>query len=513
MTILYIVVDKPKDWKPFYPSERVLSFDDYLRSPAEGDRGGVRVINLCRSRKYLSRGYYCSLLAEARGHKVLPSTDTLNDLRSKQLYVLEVEDLAQRIRASTESVDQGGADEFVVFSFFGHTGNVAVRALARELFERFPCPILRIRFRREGQWRLAELTPMAPTELDDDRQTLFAEELERFSHKVWRRPRKRRRYRYDIAILVDPDEALPPSNAGALRRFVRAGRDLRLDVDLIRRRDFNRLEEYDGLFIRATTAVNGYTYRFARRAEAAGMAVIDDPRSILRCTNKVYLADALQRRRVPTPEIRLLTRGSPEEELRARSADLGLPLVLKIPDGSFSRGVVRVDSAAEFRPALDKLFGHSAIVLAQEYLYTEFDWRIGVLAGRPLYACKYFMVRHHWQIYRHRGGQTASGGFETVPIAAVPKPVLRAALDACRVIGDGLYGVDIKQSGDRVAVIEVNDNPNIDAGVEDVHLGLELYRQVLGRLLARIEDLRGTNADASAPRNKVPVDLDGNAIR
>ena len=29
---------------------------------------------------------------------------------------------------------------------------------------------------------------------------------------------------------------------------------------------------------------------------------------------------------------------------------------------------------------------------AQEYLATDFDWRVGVLDRRPLFACKYFMA-------------------------------------------------------------------------------------------------------------------------
>ena len=48
-------------------------------------------------------------------------------------------------------------------------------------------------------------------------------------------------------------------------------------------------------------------------------------------------------------------------------------------------------------------------------------------------------------------------------------------------MGNGLYGVDLKQSGDQVVVIEVNDNPNVDAGVEDLWLGEDLYRQIMVR--------------------------------
>ncbi len=65
--------------------------------------------------------------------------------------------------------------------------------------------------------------------------------------------------------------------------------------------------------------------------------------------------------------------------------------------------------------------------------------------------------------------------------------MIKAALKACRLIGDGLYGVDLKQAGDRVVVIEVNDNPNIDAGIEDVVLGRGLFDRIMGVFLSRME--------------------------
>jgi glutathione synthase/RimK-type ligase-like ATP-grasp enzyme len=38
---------------------------------------------------------------------------------------------------------------------------------------------------------------------------------------------------------------------------------------------------------------------------------------------------------------------------------------------------------------------------------------------------------------------------------------------AANLIGDGFYGVDIKTGPDGHVVIEINDNPNLDHGVED----------------------------------------------
>ena len=65
--------------------------------------------------------------------------------------------------------------------------------------------------------------------------------------------------------------------------------------------------------------------------------------------------------------------------------------------------------------------------------------------------------------------------------------MLRNALDAANVIGKGLYGVDVKVIEDKSVIIEVNDNPSIDYGVEDAILGDELYRLILREFLDRLE--------------------------
>ncbi len=103
------------------------------------------------------------------------------------------------------------------------------------------------------------------------------------------------------------------------------------------------------------------------------------------------------------------------------------------------------------------------------------------------------MVKDHWQIYRHTDNNTAtdktkSGGFDTLPTFEVPRAVLQAALKATKQIGDGFYGVDVKQWGDKAYVIEVNDNPSIETGVEDQYLGNELYSLIMQEFVRRIEE-------------------------
>ncbi|TRW92716.1 RimK family protein [Candidatus Methylobacter oryzae] len=481
-----LVVDDLSDWNPYYPSDQVITFETYLATEHDPAQQRVRIINLCSSYRYLSDGYYCSLLAEARGHHVIPSVKVLNDLGKKALYRLQLDDLSQTLERAVKSADKNS--EINVMSYFGTTPDQSFQELTRLLFERFSCPILEVTLRcYSKQWEIVGLKPISHRHLDDAQQTVFADALDKFSTKVWRKGRTRKAARFDLAILINPEEQLPPSNRGALRKFIKVGRQLGIEIELITQHHYVRLPEFDGLFIRETTNIDHHTYRFAKKAEAEGLVVIDDPTSMLRCTNKVYLADLFRTHKVPTPKTWLLHKGN-AAHLDRVEAEAGFPVVVKIPDGSFSRGIVKVHNRKELELKVEELFQKSALLLAQEFLYTDFDWRIGIFNNKALYACRYYMVKNHWQIYRHGSRRIDTGSFATLPTFEVPKAVLDAALKATQPIGNGLYGVDVKEKDGKGYVIEVNDNPNIDSGVEDKYLGDELYRLVMTELLRRMEN-------------------------
>ena len=260
---------------------------------------------------------------------------------------------------------------------------------------------------------------------------------------------------------------------------------MNIHAELITEEEATRLMEFDALFIRATTALNHYTFRLAQRAAMNDIAVIDDPESIIRCTNKVYLCELFEKARIPAPASQLLFRSN-EYSFGEISERLGAPFILKIPDGSFSVGMHKVASDEELRAALDEMFRHSSVLLAQEFIPTEFDWRIGLLDGEPLFACKYYMAKGHWQIYNHAHddtGRNLCGAWETVPIYKAPQKVLDTAVKAAALLGKGLYGVDLKLINGRAVVIEINDNPSIDHEVEDAVLGDELYYRILNHFV------------------------------
>lgn len=484
-----LLVEHESDWKPGFPRLPVVTARDYLAGGELAAKRDLRVINLCRSYRYLSVGYYCSLLAEARGHKVIPTVRTIQDLSSREIYSLDTEELdalAQRLLARRKgSALTPTAYELTLC--FGLCDVPSLESLARQIFETFRCPVLRVEFRLHGTWRIGAIKALPLSAVTTDQDGPFFAALESYLSKGWRRRRARQAYRYDLAMLHDPAEDLPPSNKRALAQFVRAGKHLGVNVEPIQRKDYSRLAEYDALFIRETTRIGHHTFRFAKKADSEGMVVIDDPDSILRCTNKVYLAELLAAHKVPRPRTLVLRK----EGLLEAESQIGYPVVLKIPEGSFSRGVFKAEDRSELTRIAGRLFKESDLILAQEYLYTPFDWRIGILGGRPFFACKYLMSRNHWQIVKHElDGRHEEGGFETLAVAEAPKAVVRMALKAADLIGDGLYGVDLKETPEGPVVIEVNDNPSLDAGVEDRVLGEGLYRQVIGEFVERLDRRR-----------------------
>ncbi|MBN1489460.1 MAG: RimK family protein [Phycisphaerae bacterium] len=484
MSIL-IVVNNPANWPLSIRGVEVVAARQYLSDPSYHRRTNTRVVNLCRSYSYQSLGYYVSLLAEARAQKPEPDVSTIQNMKSATLVRTIAEDLNELIQKTFRRIR---LDRFILSIYFGRTLAQRDKELGRRLFSRFRSPLLRALFtKRNGDWYLQSVRPIPASEIPPSHHEQVIEAAEKYLARRMRAFRASPSPRHCLAILHDPTETTPPSNLPAIRKFVRAARRHAMEAELITRDDYARLSEFDALFIRATTFVNNYTYRFARRAAAEGLAVIDDPLSIARCTNKVYLAELLKLHRVPTPATVVVHR----DNVEPLAEQLTFPVVLKQPDSAFSLGVTKAADANAFIAKAAELLAKSEVVVAQAFVPSDFDWRIGVLDGKPLYASKYFMAPNHWQIVKWRTtGESLEGKAETVAVADAPPQVVRTAVRAARLIGDGLYGVDLKVIRKKVYVIEVNDNPNLDARCEDRVLKDELYDAIILSFIRRIERLR-----------------------
>ncbi len=492
MAKIIVIVEKLKDWNSYYPVEQLMTPQDYLVNwdetlyTGKGSKERIKIINLCRSYKYQSYGYYCSLLAEARGHSVIPTVKSINDLSRSFLYNLDTEDLDLSIQRAFKNQVPG--DGFSISLFFGKTDRELLAEVARSIFDLFPAPILHVDFEWDKKWTISSIRTGSLNALSTTDEDIFAAALDDYSGKIWRKPKAKKKYRYDLAILHNPLDPLPPSDKKALNNFIKAGKENDVLVELIEKKDYPRIAEYDALFIRETTSLNHHTYRFAKKAESEGLVVIDDSMSILRCTNKIYMHNLLHSNKIHAPKTFVLSDNP--EQIKSLEAEIGFPMIIKIPDGSFSKGVFKVENHADLLKVTDDLFKKTALLLAQEFFYTDFDWRIGVLNEKPIYACKYYMTKGHWQIYDHgkKKEKDKTGEAETLPLGKVPKHVLNTAIKISHHVGNSLYGVDLKEKNGKAYVIEVNDNPNIDSNVEDAIAGPDLYHNIIHEFVRRIEE-------------------------
>jgi glutathione synthase/RimK-type ligase-like ATP-grasp enzyme/ribosomal protein S18 acetylase RimI-like enzyme len=477
-----IVVRNPKQWNLKIEGVKVVSSADYITGEEFQSLKNVRIFNLSNSYQYQKMGYYVSLLASARDHRVIPNVTTLRDFSSQSLIRSLSGYIDEDIQKTFKTVE---GNKISIFVYFGKSVNTAYRQLTQKLYHMFEAPMLQIDFVKTEKWLIQKVTPLSfkrvnPAHLEKVQE--FARDY--FSRKRFSRPRFKN-YKYDLAILVNPKEKNPPSCPAALRNFKKMAEKEGFYTEFITKDDFSQLSEFDALFIRETTSVNNYTYHFSRAAYAEGLVVIDDPWSILRCSNKIFQNERLKQNKIKTLATVVLSKTTYR---KLQTAHLTFPLVLKQPDSAFSLGVEKVNTPDELDTSLKKLFELSDLVIVQEFKPSEYDWRIGVLDQAPLFACKYFMAKNHWQIYDWNSKSKDKGGnSETVPINEVPEQVVKTAVKAASLIGDGLYGVDLKMIDNEVYVVEINDNPNIDAGVEDLVLKDELYRKIIRSLINRIE--------------------------
>jgi len=113
----------------------------------------------------------------------------------------------------------------------------------------------------------------------------------------------------------------------------------------------------------------------------------------------------------------------------------------------------------------------------QQYIPSDYDWRVIVLSGKVLAIVKYVFAQNTWRIMdRAEDGELSK--VVGVRIQEANDGLISVALAASNAIGKGLYGVDIKEVDGTYYVIEVNDNPNIDSGNED-QASPDIYKNIV----------------------------------
>lgn len=475
-----IVLENDLPWLSDIDGVKVVSAIEYISNEKYSDYNG-RIFNLCDTYKYQSMGYYVSLLAVARDNRVIPNVSTLKDFKNRSVLRSISDDVDDLIQQELEMVT---FSKFSIKIYFGMVKDKKFQKIANELFQLFETPFLEIEFQKYDKWLVNKATPFSKTSIHQEEYDFVNECAKKYFGHRKHSIKTLKYYMYDLAILINEDELTPPSDRKALSLFKQAAEEIGFYVEFITKKDYRRILEFDALFIRETTNVNSHTYDFARYAYSEGLIVIDDPWSILKCSNKIYLYERLRKKDISMPRTFIINQS--QFDIHEYS-NIKYPLILKEPDSSFSKGVFKVSNPEEFFLKVKELFAKSQMIIAQEFIESDFDWRIGFLEDEPIYACKYYMVKNHWQIYDWKNKEKPDGDFEAIKISDIPKLVLETAQKAASSMGNGFYGVDLKEIKDKVYLIEVNDNPSIEYGVEDGIAGFGLYQKIMKYFFDNIE--------------------------
>ena len=163
MSVL-IVTDSPDDWPAEISGAEVVDAKVYLSDAKFSERRGVKVFNLCRSYRYQTEGYYVSLLAEARGHKPIPSVATVRDFKTQAVVRMVSEEIDELIQKSLAAVK---TNRYRLSIYFGQNLAMRYRRLALALFNQFPSPMLRAEFTcgSTGRWHLRKIDSISGNEV------------------------------------------------------------------------------------------------------------------------------------------------------------------------------------------------------------------------------------------------------------------------------------------------------------------------------------------------------------
>jgi len=284
-----------------------------------------------------------------------------------------------------------------------------------------------------------------------------------------------------LGIFVDRKTLSNSEQLNALIRCRDVAEGMKHDVDFIFPVDISKIPKVDALFIRARTDPMNVTYVAARMANMHGIPVIDDPLSIQICSDKVNMYSHLINQHISMPKTLFFSKNDLTVEQVTRLFDeLGSPLILKEPSTSFSLRVEKVFDIAGFFRVARRFIKLSDWIVVQEFIESKYDWRVGVIDGKLLYACKYTIPSDTFKIQASVNGHIVYCGVESVSPDKVPPHIIKLGIDAANAIGRGLYGVDIKNNNGDAYVIEVNDNPSIESGEDDCYP--HVFEQIVNHL-------------------------------
>lgn len=234
-----------------------------------------------------------------------------------------------------------------------------------------------------------------------------------------------------------------------------------------------KLEGYDAIIPRIGASVTFYGTAVVRQFEMMGVYSLNESVAITRARDKLRSLQLLARKGIGLPVTGFARYPDDTEDVINMVG--GAPLVIKLLEGTQGLGVVLAETRNAASSVMEAFYGLNANILVQEFIQEAggADIRCFVVGGKVVAAMKRQGKEGEFRSNLHRGGSA-----NLIKIT----PAERAtAINAAKVIGLNVAGVDILRSNHGPVVMEVNASPGLQ--------GIENYtgKDVAGMMIACLE--------------------------
>ncbi|SMF39036.1 SSU ribosomal protein S6P modification protein [Alteromonadaceae bacterium Bs31] len=218
-----------------------------------------------------------------------------------------------------------------------------------------------------------------------------------------------------------------------------------------------QLPYYDAVIPRIGASITFYGTAVVRQFEMMGTFCVNESVAISRSRDKLRSLQLLSRKDVGLPRTGFANKPDNIKDLIKNVG--GAPVVIKLLEGTQGIGVVLAETDKAAESIVEAFMGLKANILVQEFIKEAggADIRCLVVGGKVVAAMKRQAADGEFRSNLHRGGEAT--------IVRLSKEERATAVNAARVMGLNVAGVDILQSNSGPVVMEVNSSPGLE-GIE-----------------------------------------------
>lgn len=217
------------------------------------------------------------------------------------------------------------------------------------------------------------------------------------------------------------------------------------------------LPKYDAIIPRIGASITFYGTSVVRQFEMMGTFSINESVAISRSRDKLRSLQLLSRKGIGLPRTGFASKPDKVDDVIKNVG--GAPVVIKLLEGTQGIGVVLAETKKAAESMIEAFMGLKANILVQEYIKEAggADIRCLVVGGKVVAAMKRQAAAGEFRSNLHRGG--------SAEIVKLTPSERKTAVDAAKVMGLNMCGVDILRSNNGPVVMEVNSSPGLE-GIE-----------------------------------------------